>query len=339
MKTLQITGHGKIELIKVPKPELTSGHVLLKINYVGFCGSDLNTFRGANPLAKLPIIPGHEIGAVIEAVADDVPSNLQPGMHATVNPYSSCSKCSACLNNRPNACEYNQTLGVQRDGGMAEYLSVPWEKVITDNSISVRDFALVEPMSVGFHAVDRAQVKDTDYVLVIGCGMIGIGAIIRAVNRGAKVIALDIDEHKLSLAVRIGAQYTIDSSKEDVQARIQEITDKGTDVVIEAVGRPETYVTAISVVAFTGRVVYIGYSKEKVLFDTQFFVKKELDIRGSRNALPSDFRAVVDYIKQGSCPVNELISDIFAPKYAQTALESWSSNPGKVFRYLIRFGS
>ena len=118
MKTVQITGPGTTALIEQPQPEIRAGEVLLKIGYVGFCGSDLNTFRGANPLARYPIIPGHEIGAVIEAVAADVPPHLRPGMHATVIPYSSCGECPACLNDRPNACEFNQTLGVQRNGAV-----------------------------------------------------------------------------------------------------------------------------------------------------------------------------------------------------------------------------
>lgn len=340
MKTVQITGPGTIELIRQPKPEISTGEVLLKIRYVGFCGSDLNTFRGANPLARYPIIPGHEIGAVIEAVAADVPTHLRPGMHATVNPYSSCGKCPACLNDRPNACEFNQTLGVQRNGAMAAYITLPWEKVLTDDLLSVRDMALVEPMSVGFHAVNRAGVKDSDSVMVIGCGMIGLGAIIRAANRGAGVIAVDLDEQKLSLAASLGAREVIDSSKEDVKERIREITEqRGADVVIEAVGRPETYRTAIAAAVFTGRVVYIGYAKEEIAFDTQYFVKKELDIRGSRNALPTDFRAVIAYLREGRCPVDRLISGIYAPEEAQAALEHWASNPGKVFRYLIGFES
>ncbi len=340
MKTVQITGPGAIELIQQPKPEISTGEVLLKIRYVGFCGSDLNTFRGANPLARYPIIPGHEIGAVIEAVAADVPPHLRPGMHTTFNPYSSCGKCPACLNDRPNACEFNQTLGVQRNGAMAAYITLPWEKVLTDDLLSVRDMALVEPLSVGFHAVDRAGVKDTDSVMVIGCGMIGLGAIIRAANRGAGVIAVDLDEQKLSLAASLGAREVIDSSKEDVKERIREITEqRGADVVIEAVGRPETYRTAIAAAAFTGRVVYIGYAKEEIAFDTQYFVKKELDIRGSRNALPTDFRAVIAYLREGRCPVDRLISGIYAPEEAQAALEHWASNPGKVFRYLIGFES
>lgn len=338
MKTIQITAPGNARVIEAEKPELKPGHVLLKVGYVGFCGSDLNTFRGLNPLVKLPIVPGHEIGAVIEAVAGDIPSYLKVGMNATVNPYTNCGSCPACLNSRPNACEFNETLGVQRDGAMSEYILIPWEKVIPDNAITVRDFALVEPMSVGFHAVSRANVTDIDSVMVIGCGMIGVGAIVRAAIRGAKVIAVDVDDKKLELAKRLGAGYTINSQKENLHECVQKMTNKrGADVIIEAVGRQETYLASISEVAFTGRVVYIGYAKEKIPFDTQYFVKKELNIMGSRNAMPQDFKAVMEYLKRGICPIDELITAIYMPEEVQTALDKWNENPGEVFRILIRF--
>lgn len=374
MKAIQIIAPGKTRVITLPDPELKAGHVLLKIGYVGFCGSDLNTFRGLNPLVKLPIVPGHEIGATIEAVGADVPSPLQPGMYATVNPYTSCGACPACRNGRFNACEFNQTFGVQRDGAMSEYLLVPWGKVIAEacvplekcvsaeacvppeacvlpeacvpaeedvffgGRVSVRDFALVEPLSVGFHAVNRAEVTDCDTVMVIGCGMIGVGAIVRAALRGANVIAVDVDDNKLGLAKRLGARYVVNSATENLDDRVAEITCRcGADVVIEAVGRPETYRTSISAVAYTGRVIYIGYAKENVTFDTSLFVKKELDIRGSRNAMPGDFKAVMEYLKRGTCPVDALITAVYPPEEAQTALEKWSANPGDVFRILIRF--
>ncbi|WP_019537824.1 zinc-binding alcohol dehydrogenase family protein [Proteiniphilum acetatigenes] len=338
MKAIQITDQGKTRVVETPKPELIPGHVLLKTGYVGFCGSDLNTFRGLNPLVKLPVVPGHEIGARIEEMAHDVPPFFKPGLNATVNPYSSCGHCPACENGRPNACEFNQTLGVQRNGAMAEYILVPWEKVMADPAISVRDFALVEPMSVGFHAVNRAQVTDIDTVMVIGCGMIGMGAIVRAALRGAKVIAVDVDNKKLRLAKRLGAQYTIHSVDENLHERTQEITrQRGADVIIEAVGRPETYIASISEVAYTGRVVYIGYAKERIPFDTQYFVKKEVNIKGSRNATPADFKAVMEYMKKGGLPVEELITAVHPPEEAQTALEKWSAHPSEVFRILIRF--
>ena len=206
MKAIQITAPSEMKVVDIEKPVLEPGEVLVKIKYVGFCGSDLNTFLGRNPMVKLPVIPGHEVGAVIEAVGKDVPDSLKPGMSVTVNPYTNCGKCASCRNGRVNACEHNETLGVQRNGAMCEYIALPWSKIIPAHRIPPRDCALIEPMSVGFHAVSRAQVTDIDIVMVIGCGMIGMGAIVRSALRGATVIAVDLDDEKLELAKRIGAQ-------------------------------------------------------------------------------------------------------------------------------------
>lgn len=338
MKAIQIPAPADLRVVDIEKPEVKSGEVLLKIKYVGFCGSDLNTFLGRNPMVKLPVIPGHEVGATIEAVGTDVPAGFMADMPVTVNPYTNCGTCAACRNGRVNACEHNETFGVQRNGAMSEYLSLPWQKVIPADGISPRDCALIEPMSVGFHAVSRGQITDIDTVLVIGCGMIGIGAIVRAALRGATVIAVDLDDEKLALAKRIGADYTINSKTENLHERLQVITNGlGPDVVIEAVGSPATYIMAVNEVAFTGRVVCIGYAKSEVTFQTKYFVQKELDIRGSRNALPEDFRAVVRYLQQGDCPLEEFISNIVHPEEALNAMQQWSAAPGKVFRILVKF--
>lgn len=289
-------------------------------------------------MVKLPVIPGHEVGAEIVAVANDVPSHLEPGMAVTLNPYTNCGKCASCRNGRVNACKDNETLGVQRNGSMREFLTIPWQKVIPAAGLSVKECALIEPLSVGFHAVDRGQVTDLDIVMVIGCGMIGIGAIIRSVLRGATVIAVDMDDEKLALVRTLGVKYTINSKTENVHERLQTFTQGfGPDVVIEAVGSPVTYVMAVEEVAFTGRVVCIGYAKSDVTFQTKLFVQKELDIRGSRNALPADFRAVIHYLQQGKCPKESFISKVIPPEEALSALQAWSANPGKVFRILVEF--
>ena len=338
MKAIQITAPSEMKVVDIEKPVLNPGEVLVKIKYVGFCGSDLNTFLGRNPMVKLHVIPGHEVGAVIEATGEGVPASLKPGMNVTVNPYTNCGKCASCRNGRVNACEHNETLGVQRNGAMCEYVVLPWTKVIPAANISPRDCALIEPMSVGFHAVSRAQVTDIDTVMVIGCGMIGIGAIIRAALRGATVIAVDLDDEKLELAKRVGAHHTINSKAENVYERLLEITEGlGPDVVIEAVGSPATYIMAIDEVGFTGRVVCIGYAKTEIAFQTKYFVQKELDIRGSRNALPADFRAVIRYMEQETCPKDELISKIAKPETALKAMQEWAAAPGKVFRILVEF--
>ena len=338
MKAIQIRGERKMGVVEIPMHEMKPDEVLLRLEYVGFCGSDLSTYLGRNPMVKMPVIPGHEVGAVIERVGDAVPEGLKPGMVVTVNPYTNCGKCASCRNKRVNACQHNETLGVQRDGAMREYISLPWEKIITAGLLNPRTCALIEPMSVGFHAVSRAQVSDIDVVLVIGCGMVGMGAVVRSAQRGATVIAADIDNDKLSLAKQMGASYTINTLSDDVHSRLLEMTSGfGPDVVIEAVGSPQTYQMAVDEVSFTGRVICIGYAKAEVSFQTKYFVQKELDIRGSRNAEPSDFRAVIHYLEKGTCPVDSLISNVVEPKNAPKAMQQWSEAPGKVFRILVDF--
>ena len=182
MKTLRIPSLQKIEVVDLPKPVAGEGEVLLRLKYVGFCGSDLNTFLGRNTMAKPNVIPGHEIGAVIEALGEGCPADLHEGQVVTVNPYTNCGHCASCRNGRYNACQNNETLGVQRDGAMREFIALPWQKIIPVKGVTPRDAALIEPMSVGFHAVSRGQVSDIDTVLVLGCGMVGLGAIIRVAH-------------------------------------------------------------------------------------------------------------------------------------------------------------
>ena len=336
MKAIEIKKPGEMRVVEMPKPGCEAGEVLLRIRYVGFCGSDLNSFRGSNSMARYPLIPGHEVGAEIAEVGANVPPTLQPGMTVTVNPYTSCGQCASCRRRRYNACEHNETLGVQRNGAMREYLAVPWQKVIPVSGVSVCHSALIEPMSVGFHAVDRAQVTDPDVVMVIGCGMVGMGAVIRAAVRGAMVIAVDVDDDKLAIVRKVGATHTINSKSEDLHSRLLTLTHGLVpDVVIEAVGSPLTQEQAASEVAFTGRVVCIGYAKQESAFDTSLFVKKELDIRGSRNALPEDFESVVKYLSHGTCPFEQFITKVVKPEEAIEAMRRCDADPGKVFRIVV----
>ena len=327
-----------MKVVDVERPSCGADDVLLRIEYVGFCGSDLNTYRGLNPMVKMPVIPGHEIGAVIDEMGSNVPSHLKKGMTVTVNPYTNCGVCPSCRNRRYNACEHNETLGVQRNGAMAEYVAVPWQKVIPIGNITSKHAAIIEPMSVGFHAVSRALVVDTDVVMVIGCGMVGLGAVVRAVMRGAKVVACDMDDEKLQIVRSLGAEHTINTAKEDVHACMQAITrGRGADVVIEAVGAPVTYQMAVAEVSFTGRVVCIGYAKQDVAFTTKLFVQKELDIRGSRNALPEDFEGVIRYLQKSEPPYDVFISSCVKPAGAEEAMRQWMAAPAKVFRILVDF--
>ena len=340
MKAVVISAPGKIEVKDLAAPAPDPGEVLLKMKYVGFCGSDLSTYLGKNPLVSYPRIPGHEISGVIAGLGAGVPAKFRAGDAVTVLPYTSCGLCSSCRRGRSYACKVNQTLGVQREGAMKEYLALPWEKVLLAPRLNELGLAMVEPLTVGFHAIRRGRVEASDVVMVLGCGMIGAGAIAAAVARGARVIAVDIDGHKLDLAKSLGAQHTIHSKESELHRELERITGgDGPDVVVEAAGNPLTYRAAVEEVAFTGRVVCIGYAGEEVSFATKLFVQKELDILGSRNATPEDYKEVISYLERGTFPLNRMITAKVRPEEASGAVKKWAGDPGKVMKILLDFNS
>jgi threonine dehydrogenase-like Zn-dependent dehydrogenase len=331
VKALVIRNPGVAVVQSVSEPPRDDSHVLLKVRMVGLCGSDLNSYRGLNPLVSYPRILGHEIAAT---VLEDTPQ-LKKGTSVAVSPYTACGKCAACRRGRPNSCQYNQTLGVQRDGALTEYIRAPVDKLYPAQ-LGLKELCLVEPLTVGFHAVARGRVCLEDVVAVFGCGGVGLGAVAGSHFRGATTIAIDVDDKKLRVASKAGATHTINVHRESVREKLQELTSgHGPDVVIEAIGSPETFRSAIEVVAFTGRVVYIGYAKQPVAYETRLFVQKELDILGSRNALPEDFQQVITLLEGGRFPVEEAITRIASIDESPGVLHVWSEDPTKFTKVVI----
>lgn len=332
MRAVRMESPGVARQIEIPAPEPAEGEALLRVRMVGMCGSDLNTFRGKNPMVSYPRIPGHEVAATVIEPGN---SGLLPGTSVTLSPYTSCGICASCRRRRPNACMHNQTLGVQRDGAMTEMIRVPGEKLYAAQ-LDLKTLCLVEPLTVGTHAVSRARVTAEDRVAVFGCGGVGLGAISAAAFRGARVMAIDVDDAKLETARKAGASMLLNTTREDLHAKLQEYTDGlGPDVVIEAIGLPETFQAAVQEVAFTGRVVYIGYAKTPVAYETSLFVQKELDILGSRNALPEDFREVIQLLEAGRFPVEDAISVIGSLADAPRLLAEWSETPAKFTKIMV----
>jgi len=334
VKALKIKKPGYAEIESVAEPAGLAGGILLKVRMVGFCGSDLNSFRGKNPLVSFPRIPGHEVSATIVEGNSGNPA-LRAGVNVTISPYTHCGSCAACRRGRPNACQFNQTLGIQRDGALTEYIVMPAEKIYAAR-LTLKELCLVEPLTVGFHAVARGRVTKEDTVAVFGCGGVGLGAIAGASFRGALTIGIDLDDDKLRLARTAGAAHTINTSREELHARLAELTGGlGPGVVIEAIGSPHTFRAAVEEVAFTGRVVYIGYAKEPVSYETRLFVQKELDVLGSRNALPEDFREVIRMLEEHRFPVEEAVSSVVSLDQTPDALRSWNSDPLRVKKIMV----
>lgn len=335
MRALVIKKSGEASIESVAEPTVDHQKVLLRVRMVGLCGSDLNTYCGRNPMVQFPRIPGHEIAATIVEGSLSLPG-LAVDVNVTMSPYTNCGKCASCLRGRPNACAFNETLGVQRDGALTQFITMPQEKLYPA-PLTIKELCLVEPLTVGFHAVARGRVTPADKVAVFGCGGVGLGAIAASYFAGATTIAVDLDDEKLRIAKKAGALHTVNSATRRLHDQLLELTDgRGPDVVIEAVGNPQTFRAAVEEVAFTGRVVYIGYAKEPVAYETKLFVQKELDILGSRNALPADFQTVIQMLRERKFPVEDAVGTIIPLEEAPRILESWSANPAKFTKIMVQ---
>lgn len=337
MRALFIEKPGETSIREIEKPTPQEGEALIKVSKVGFCGGDMNAFRGLFALQEYPVVLGHELGGTVEEVGSGVPDEFKVGTRVTVYPYQNCGTCLSCRKGRPNACFDNKTMGVRRPGAMTRYITVPYTDLFASDKLSMEELALVEPLTVGFHAADRARVSTKDKVAVIGCGIVGMGAVAASVSRGAEVIAIDIDDKKMAIARKTGVKHTINTSKQDLHEALQEITNgDGPDVIIEAVGNNITYRAAVDEVAFTGRVVCIGYAKQPVEFDTGAFVKKEIEILGSRNCL-GNFPEVIEYLESGAFPSEDVISRTVTLDEAGAALADWAETPGPITKILVDF--
>ncbi|MBM6822484.1 zinc-binding alcohol dehydrogenase family protein [Fusobacterium mortiferum] len=336
MKVVYIEKPGKIELVDKEKPVPKKGEALLKIKYCGICGADVATFTGNQPFTTYPRIPGHEFSAeIIEIEENNL--GLKVGDIVTANPYFNCGSCYSCNRGIVNACTSNETMGVQRDGSFAEYITMPIERIYSGKGLSAKTLALIEPFSIGYHASKRGNIKPDHKVLVIGAGAIGIFAAISAKLKGATVYISDVFEKRLENALKFGIDGTIDVSKENLEEKTKELTNgNGFDVCIEAVGQSSTFLDCINCAAFGADIILIGNGKKETTFNHSILLKKELNIYGSRNALKSDFLELIDFISSGKISVDGIVSDIFDKEDALKAFDSLVHNDGSKFKVLVK---
>lgn len=336
MKVVYVEEPGKIEIREKEMPAVKKGEALLKIKYCGICGADVATFTGNQPFTTYPRIPGHEFSAEIVQIEEN-DRGLKVEDIVTANPYFNCGHCYSCERGIVNACTDNQTMGVQRDGSFAEYVAMPIERIYSGKGLSAKTLALIEPFSIGYHAVSRGHVKPGHKVLVIGAGAIGIFAAVSAKLKGAEVYISDVFEKRLENALKFGVDGVIDVSKEDLLERTKEITNgNGFDICIEAVGQSATFLNCIDAAAFGADIILIGNGKKETTFNHSILLKKELNVYGSRNALKKDFLELIDLISSGKINVDHIVSDIFDKEDAIKGFDALVHNDGSRFKVLIK---
>ena len=338
MKAIVISKPNEIEIREVPMPEVKEGEALLKVKYVGICGADLASYTGNQPFTTYPRIPGHEFSAEIVEIPEN-DKGLKAGDIVTCNPYFNCTECYSCQRGFVNCCTDNQTMGVQRDGAFCEYIAMPVERIYKGKGLSAKELALIEPFSISQHAVSRAEIKDTDNVLVIGAGPIGLFALLAAKQKCKKIAVADILDNRLSLATEYGADAVVNTKEKSLGEFTAEFTNgNGFDVCIEACGAPETFLGCIESAAFAGNIILIGNGKRETTFNHSVLLKKELNVHGSRNALKDDFINNIDLVASGKADVMKMVSGVYDMENAIDAFEALKNNNGTLAKLLIKIG-
>ncbi|MDS9471203.1 zinc-binding alcohol dehydrogenase family protein [Sporosarcina pasteurii] len=338
MKAVRIPEANIIEVIDIPEPEIKQANeVKVKIKRVGICGSDMHIYHGTNPLATYPRIVGHEVTGEIVAIGANV-KNVAIGDHVVVEPISYCGTCYACKNGRPNVCKEVSVFGVHEDGGMREFVILSDKQVHKVNAnIDWDEAVMAEPYTIGAQATWRGNVGEGQTVFIQGAGPIGITVLKMAKLRGATVIISDYTNERLEFAQENGADYTINPSEVDVEDKVNEITDdEGANVVIDAVGLPQTFELSVSVASAAGNVVLLGFNATPSAIAQMLITKKELTITGSR-LQTNQFGKVVELINDEKLTHNGLITHRFPLSQIKEAFEFVEQNPQLVRKAVIEF--
>jgi 2-desacetyl-2-hydroxyethyl bacteriochlorophyllide A dehydrogenase len=305
MKAIVCERPGVIRLDERPDPTPAQGEVLVRIRRVGICGTDFHIFEGKHPYLEYPRIMGHELSGVVETAPPG--SSLVHGQAVYIVPYLSCGTCSACRKGLTNCCRNISVLGVHKDGGMAEYLSVPEANVVPTGDISLDDAAMIEFLAIGAHGVRRGAVTADDRVLVVGAGPIGMAAIIFAKARGAHVTVMDTRADRLGFTAEVlRANETVPAAEGAEQALDRITGGDFYDVVIDATGNASAIQRGFAFVGHGGRYVLVSVVRDTISFSDPEFHKRETSLLGSRNAQPEDFAEVVRQMIAGRVPTRAL---------------------------------
>ncbi|MFD1448758.1 zinc-binding alcohol dehydrogenase family protein [Oceanobacillus profundus] len=338
MKAIRIPEAHIIEVLDIPVPELEKeNEVKVKIKRVGICGSDMHIYHGTNPLATYPRIVGHEVTGEIVEVGSGV-SKVSIGDHVVIEPITYCGECYACKNGRPNVCKEVSVFGVHEDGGMREFVVLEDKQVHkVDSEIEWDEAVMAEPYTIGAQATWRGNVGEGQTVFIQGAGPIGITVLKLAKLHGATVIISDFTNERLVFAKENGADYTINPSEVDVSGQINEITNgEGANVVIDAVGVPQTFELAVEVASPAGNVVTLGFNATPSSIAMMHITKKELTITGSR-LQTNQFGKVVELINSKKLTHNGLVTHRFHVDQVKEAFEFVEKNPDKVRKAVIEF--
>jgi len=338
MLTAVTTGPGEIEIRETRAPVCGQNQALLRVERVGLCGGDFSTYTGKHPYVRYPQIQGHEFIGLVDALPGDYTGKLAIGDRVAVEPLVSCGTCFPCRRGRYNCCSQLKVMGAHIPGALAEMVAVPLASLYPVGALDATTAALIEPMSIGLQAVERAKVAAGDTVVVLGAGPIGQAVTLGCTDRDARVLAVDQLPARLHLAETLGAERTVDTSTQDLVAEVLDWTGgEGAAVVIDATGVPALIRMSFDLVAPAGTIVIVGLSLQNVELPIIDFTRKELTVLGSRNSAGL-FAAAVDLVQRNAGRLRPLVTHEFPLRAVAEAIEFALANPNEVEKVVIQVG-
>ncbi|MGE5123724.1 MAG: alcohol dehydrogenase catalytic domain-containing protein [Acidobacteriaceae bacterium] len=334
MKALVLREYDKpMSLEDRPMRDPMGSEVCLKVKAAGICGTDLKLFRGKNPRLKLPIVLGHEFAGEVVAIGPEVRLRRE-GDRAVAYMYMNCGQCEQCLSGHENLCSNRRGFfGFDRDGGFAEYVLIPEANLVPIPDTVDFDQACIlgDAVATSWHAVrTQADLKPTQFLLVVGLGGLGLHAVQCGRACGGRVIALDSLESKLALAIENGAQYTVNSSSADHVEKVREITNgRGADAVVIFRPHPEVIEPAIKCARPGGSVVMVAYIDigRSMSLDQRFVQSMEVRLMGARGNTRHELTEVVQLVANHQ--LDPLIAGQFPLEQATTAFEQLATGQVK----------
>ncbi len=337
MKQVRILRPRAMSIEETASPEPRPGEARVRVQYVGICGSDVHTYEGKNPLCQYPLIPGHELSAVVEEV-NDAASRLAPGDVVVLEPLRRCGECYPCKAGRYNCCEHLRVLGVHCDGGMREWLCVPTGLLHPiPPDLSPKVAALVEPCTIGCQALSRGRVAADDSVAVIGSGPIGLLCALAAKPMARAVGVWEIKPERLQFAERMGVDFAINPDDGDPVGKTVAALGEPPSVVVEAVGKEETIRHAVELVRPAGRVVVVGLMAGDAAFPEVHLIRKELDLLGSRNSVGM-FGKAIEFVRSQQEALAKVVTHELPLEDAERGIALMRDQADGVMKAVLRVG-
>ena len=295
----------------------------MRVRRVGICGTDLHAFEGTQPFFDYPRILGHELGVEVVATGREA-TQVHPGDQCAVIPYMDCGNCVSCRLGKTNCCANLNVLGVHSDGGMRDFLTLPAAKLLRSDVLALEQLALVETLGIGAHAVDRAAIEKGETVLLIGAGPIGLSVLTFALLAGARVILLEISQHRIDFCKRRYDLFEVLSDTLEVPTRLCRLLNGDLPTaVFDATGYAGSMAKAHDYVSNGGRLVYVGITGSRISFDGPDFHRREMTLLGSRNARSSDLRRVIEHLEAGRIDTSSWITHTAGPERMPVDFPSW----------------